>query len=435
MTFGLLLFIGLQIPGHFSQATASLQCADLFEQRTNRSDKLERIYLGLVQIDHEYRSQEEFLNNQEQIAQKLFEKTFPDWKSREQFSLAELASLSIQNRKSSFFEIVKILPLLVGRYKMNGPEVVDYFFTKWPFLAERFFRSEVLRTISLWGDGPIGQKNLEVVVQNAKYVRLYYLRQFAQDPQILKDLYIARLIRTHRVLTSLEANQVYPTSMTVAYLEILSNLPFMEIPEYIRQEVDRIWIQMSTYPPLQSDMVISGVLGLRRSGDCPFRCATFQSTLIHPFFQDLPAAKIRKNKIDFSGDSGDVAIIQSKGQVLGVVKFEGENSFLALRTVVDYNGRIVMAMGGVYALSGKLLDYAHELKKQKSRWTVVEVDQLILEPQSFFFNVGATIDNYLVEPIPKGEFMSPEQQRQAWGRFLNILNEIRVRLEAGERAN
>jgi hypothetical protein len=74
---------------------------------------------------------------------------------------------------------------------------------------------------------------------------------------------------------------------------------------------------------------------------------------------------------------------------------------IALRNVVDSEGKLILAIGGVYHINYDTADTLESVKvKNGQLWKVAKLDQLYLHPSTFLFNEN-TWDDLNFVPILK----------------------------------
>ncbi len=421
----------LMTMSHYSWA--AIACNGIYSISISSQERLNQIHQDLVALGHEHRSFLDFVAFQENLAENTLNRRFPDWRTRERFSPKDFDPIEDHQIPG----IMRILPLLVARYQVDAPSLAAHLFKRLPKFNQIMDQSDILRSISLWSVGPVGQANLLTIEENADGVQLNFLLPFAHDKEALRSQYNNRLIAD---MKRAEFSQTWKDGAWKAdkpgviygggwALKTLSKIPLKDMPTEIQSRMHNIWLKLDTYKPVVTDKVVTTNIGSCRYGECPTRFMTFMSTLIRPLNRELyPEA-------DTELTAGALALVKVDGHILGAVKFIGDDegySFLAIRNVMNSEGRLVMAMGGVYALQSTFLDAALQAYEKQGKWTVIETDRFLVEPQSFFLNRSAGFEFYNRDP---GNYQDPTDTefKVGWRKFLMVLDHVRQRLENGER--
>ncbi|MBX3021446.1 MAG: hypothetical protein KF799_07175 [Bdellovibrionales bacterium] len=417
--FGL-LFGGISTP---FQAWADRSCS---EQLNNvaTSQPLLGIYENLRALGHEHRSLEEFLLQQNSLAETVW-KRLPDKSKNHALAIEDFSYYQRQRLQYRYdyhglelTDLIRLLPFLTAKGLIEPDRLVNHLLKTVPGLNAFFIRGPYMRTISLWSKGPLGEENLRLVLNHAKSVQLRLLERFSQDPKALRQAYIARILREidehelpHDAFIDSDLRSVYNTAHP--YLEILSNLPLAEIPPLIMQKISTTWLDLETYPAITMPQVQYMEMGARHYGNCPIRRLTHVESLIYPFTQS-PDQK------SYWQGCGKLAAVIVDGKMVGSIKFVSEDaefSFLATRNVLDQNGYLVLAMGGVYALKRNLADTTERSWRTtgKPLFMPLFLPDLKVQPTDFLFNSMEEQD---------------EVHAQVWSQFLRDVNTARIQLEA-----
>ncbi|MEO0336744.1 MAG: hypothetical protein AAF202_10130, partial [Pseudomonadota bacterium] len=139
-----------------------------------------------------------------------------------------------------------------------------------------------------------------------------------------------------------------------------------------RELFAHIGIDLEKYPPITMKSVSTIHCAARDAGDCEDMTLGHLGTLFDKEWDEY----------------GERTIISVRGKVVGSVKFTGDQSFLALRNVVDEQGRLVLAMGGVYQISNKVLVRIEEENSYDRNATekIFNVNWLGVRPHTFLMN-------------------------------------------------
>jgi hypothetical protein len=173
--------------------------------------------------------------------------------------------------------------------------------------------------------------------------------------------------------------------MPVYLLQILSNIPLHAIPKPIQDDLHS-WIDLLQYPPIQMNSVHFCNSGYKETGDCEYMTNGHLSSL---------------GIFEKSKDDKKNVFIMVDGLVVGSFKRTGDPSMIALRNVVDSEGKLILAIGGVYHINYDTADTLESVKvKNGQLWKVAKLDQLYLHPSTFLFNEN-TWDDLNFVPILK----------------------------------
>lgn len=161
------------------------------------------------------------------------------------------------------------------------------------------------------------------------------------------------------------------------------------------------------------------------------------------YFGELTSEDYTRLLKDHGNISGKFILVYVNGELLGLVKAAGEPSFLALRNVINSNGEIRLALGGVYALPESLLNTAFKaalkqpelenknFERASKHWRgsvgIVHLDQLTLHPESFLYSSRAQNNSLNTEIL---EQFSSHSDSKSWPSLLAHLNWLRERLES-----
>lgn len=220
-------------------------------------------------------------------------------------------------------------------------------------------------------------------------------------------------------------------------LALLSQIPYARIPGDIRAKLRTNWgVDLNQYPPLNTSdvQVVTGRV-CKVAGTCPDMWKIFGLSLLS--YRDATSSSWPAFSIyDLSRDgyAGRVLLVYLSNVLVGAVKFEGDTSFIGLKNVMDQNGRLVIALGGVYWISKEL--YAHYVATEDGIgvWQKALVTTLDVSPRTFLMN-HAAIEHGTVSiqsRISNRNFsetnlasLPPAERTQLWHALIRELDTIR----------
>ncbi len=115
----------------------------------------------------------------------------------------------------------------------------------------------------------------------------------------------------------------------------------------------------------------------------------------------------------------------------------GDLTMIALRNVVDRDGQLLLAMGGVYNLPWPLCGELEELKISNQEWAGIDVSYLAVSPSTFLINTSAihelgSPDTFRLVPqiFSQAQFIEDDLKRRAiWETLLANLEQFRNSFE------
>lgn len=221
------------------------------------------------------------------------------------------------------------------------------------------------------------------------------------------------------------------------YLQILPFLKVDELSENARKGVAE-WVNLSEVPK-QINSIRYLSKGAHLAGSCAQMTYGHLGAFVLPSLDcATPYGEAKKGK----ADTRLHALIFVNKELVGVVKLVGDRSMLALQNVYDNAGHLVLAAGGVYLLSEKLIEYIEHTPSIKFMLNELEV-----RPTTFLFDAEAfqmgnnRIGMYtlLKEYLPEEtlEILNPirqvvqepthKQRQEIWQAFLKRLEQVRLK--------
>lgn len=229
----------------------------------------------------------------------------------------------------------------------------------------------------------------------------------------------------------------YSSDQNSALLKVLATVPTKIVPKTMMKKA-ALWLDLVKYPPVTINSVNYCQQGYHSTGICEFMANGHLGTL---GIIDSKYSKKRKN-----------IFVKVDGYVVGSFKRTGDKSMVALRNVVDSEGRLVLALGGVYQVSYLLAEGLDKLPLASTKtWTGVELSELRVHPSTFMMNEEAWsttnlygLLKFLQDELTKDQlidfFYSMNEEgntawkmegitRTAWPKLLERLNDIRISVE------
>ncbi len=171
-------------------------------------------------------------------------------------------------------------------------------------------------------------------------------------------------------------------------IRFTSVLPWRKLPERVRSSLSEDWgVDLRKYPAVRIDSIhMIGNNSYQDAGNCEMMTNGHMNSLglhLDPGCRSDIGSEEWKESV----------LIRVNGTLVGSLKLVGDPSMLALRNVMDSNGRLVLAMGGVYHIEKNLYrEIVNKRRNANGRWRSVNVDTLGVHPHSYMLNDNAWTD-------------------------------------------
>jgi hypothetical protein len=110
---------------------------------------------------------------------------------------------------------------------------------------------------------------------------------------------------------------------------MISVLPYADFPPKLRKQFEKNWLNFEENKPIVLDFAMKPSIQYCGTGACPVMFQTHLSSM----------------------SNGRRVLIWLNGNLIGSLKTEANTSFLSFRNVFDFQGRLILATGGVYQLT------------------------------------------------------------------------------------
>jgi hypothetical protein len=323
----------------------------------------------------------------------------PQWDWGQTLSREDAFAIGQQISKPySFGNTLSTLIFVDALKHIDTPALVNGYLSANQADAKEIDMIWLANTAPLWLKGDLGPENAHLFFSNSKASEAQLLTSWLVHflPPSKRES-VKALVRQQLSAKFTDLKGV-PAEKAAAVLSSLSCLPLPQLPPAVHEELT-VWLDLKNYPAVQ----LSNVQHISRGHGSDGTCSDMSNGHILSL-RLLPEPKSISWEME-QNDATPVLIVMN-GIVLGSVKQSGDPSFLALRNVVDEEGHLVLAMGGVYRLAKSLLQ---EIKHNKTvtlgRWKILKVDQLRVQPATFLLNHEAWSNfNYsLLIPALKNE--------------------------------
>lgn len=230
----------------------------------------------------------------------------------------------------------------------------------------------------LWLKGRLGLQNAKLFLQassvdsDEQYLDLTWLTKHlpAAAGRQISNQFRAELNATFN------RNKAFTARGAQIHLQLATIIPWSKLTTEMREVLQK-WINLRKYQPLRTNSIQLISRGFESAGDCEYMA----NGHIESLGLDRNCKESDRNSRDFRRN----VFIKVNGHVVGSLKRVGNPSMIALRNVVDEDGRLVLAMGGVYHVAKDIYDKL----SSRNNWEQVEVDSLQIHPKAFMLNVTA----------------------------------------------
>jgi len=229
----------------------------------------------------------------------------------------------------------------------------------------------------LWLRGPLALENAQLYFkgtdrQDAKIEMRWLLENL---PERARTTMVADL--KERLERDYKGFPRSPSLQAESALTILSTLPWANLPSKIREDFEVNWIDLKKFPPIVLDNIRHIARGFESAGDCPYMANGHIRSL------GLQDCDISGGKNE---DLGEAILIRVNGNLVGSLKQTGDPSMIALRNVFDNEGRLVLAIGGVYHLDQDTAENVMKKFKKSKDWIYADLESLQVHPHTFLLN-------------------------------------------------
>lgn len=164
-------------------------------------------------------------------------------------------------------------------------------------------------------------------------------------------------------------------------------LPWRSMPTAVRDYLNEQWVDLKAYPAIRMDSVHIIANGYQDAGNCEMMTNGHMNSLGLHLDKGCPTNAIGREEWKES------VLIRVNGVLVGSLKLVGDPSMLALRNVMDENGHLVLAMGGVYHIEKDVYnEIAYMQRNRNGRWRSINVSSLGVHPHSYMLNDNAWTD-------------------------------------------
>lgn len=170
------------------------------------------------------------------------------------------------------------------------------------------------------------------------------------------------------------------------FVRLVSVTPLIWIPEEVLSYMKATWLTLGKYRPKVMRSITAVETGTEDAGDCILMTKGHFTTL--ELDSCMESTKVRKDFLE--GYPKETTLIRVRGVLVGALKQTGSASMIALRNITDSEGRLVLAMGGVYEMDSDQASRALvEYEIDKRNWPVLRLSRLKVKAHSFLFNSNA----------------------------------------------
>ena len=296
------------------------------------------------------------------------------------------------------------------------------------------------RYAKLWLKGELGFKNAQMFFEQLQEVQ--DVSWMSKQLPSARRRKIERLIRREIQRDFFQKKDADIASEDLVYS---SMLPWANLPADVRDYMAENYIDLEAYKPIKLDSIHLISNGYHGAGNCQMMTNGHVNSL------GLHNPECDEGAIGFE-EYKNAILIRVRGKLIGSLKLVGDNSMIALRNVFDSNGRLVLAMGGVYHIDKTTFDRMDIQRSRSRNWKSVRLNSLGVHPHSFLLNEAAwtstnatqllqiaaeamTRDELLaiIRQLPDHNVFeseeSEEMRKKAWTGLLKALDRVRNELE------
>lgn len=331
-----------------------------------------------------------------------------NWQLGDKIPVAAIRSM-VRNEGDNFLQSIPELPYLASVKNIDVALIINEFL-KFKSESDTLLDSQEVKRLvmsaPLWLRGPKAIENAKLFFLNSKEDE-EVAWVYTALPKELREVYAKSLKRNHPQMFDFYSS-IENLEDEVREIRLLSSLPWKNLPASTREGFELNYLDFKKYPPLKTDSIESITYGYEAAGSCQM--------MSNGHINCLNLIKSKKQK-DKKASWKNAVFIRVKGQIVGEMKLEGDPSMIALRNVIDSEGRVIMAIGGVYHLGKDFHDIALVTKRNAKGFRVVDFDSLQVHPHSFLMNNNAWsgVSNFVLfalalNQVPKQDILDLLQE-------------------------